>query len=113
MAEAFSFLGGGSLFWVFCPPPQTAPQSTGRYLGRVCPVGPFYTVPRSLAGGFSAPPLRLRRDAKAQSARPEGRRAAGPAGGCGAAPPSYSGGLSKVYVSVMSIHKTPVELPSR
>ena len=31
---------------------ETAPQAGGRLSGRVCPVEPLLTVPRSLAGGF-------------------------------------------------------------
>lgn len=44
------------------------PRPAGRYLGRICPVGSFFTVPRNLAGGFPAPLLRLRRDGKVHSA---------------------------------------------
>ena len=39
-------------------PAQPAPQAGGGLLERVCPVGPFSIVPRSLAGGCPTPPGR-------------------------------------------------------
>ena len=35
---------------------QPAPQAGGGLLERICPVGPFFIVPRSLAGGCPTPP---------------------------------------------------------